>query len=73
MIPIDYGCIWIWYQFHWKVYLRTFPWSPRTPQLDVVCDLGISFNVDSSWMSWTLYIEIVLSILVESDFSWTWH
>jgi hypothetical protein len=23
-------------------------------------------------MSWTLDIEIVLAILVESDFSWTW-
>jgi hypothetical protein len=42
-------------------------------QLDVVCDLGISFNVASSWMSWTLDIEIDLAILAESDFSWTWY
>jgi hypothetical protein len=45
--------------------------SPRTPQLNVVCDLGISFNVDSSWMSWALDIKIALAILIESDFSWT--
>jgi hypothetical protein len=32
-------------------------------QLYVVCDLGISFNMDSSWMSWTLYIEIVSAFL----------
>jgi hypothetical protein len=31
-------------------------------QLDVVCDLGIGFNVGSSWMS---------CILVKSDFSLT--
>jgi hypothetical protein len=42
------------------------------PQLDFVCDLGISFNMDNSWMSWTLDIEIVSAILVQSDFSWTW-
>jgi hypothetical protein len=42
------------------------------PQLDVICDLGISFNMDSSWTSWTLDIDIVLAILLESDFSWTW-
>jgi hypothetical protein len=30
------------------------------PQLDVVYNLDISFNVDSSWMSWTMDIEIVL-------------
>jgi hypothetical protein len=42
------------------------------PQFDVVCDLGISFNMDSSWTSWTLYFEIVSAILVQSDFSWTW-
>jgi hypothetical protein len=41
------------------------------PQLNVVFDLGISFNIDSSWMSWTLDIEFFLAILVESDFSWT--
>jgi hypothetical protein len=34
------------------------------PQLDVVCDLGISFNMDSSWTSWTLDIEIVSEIMV---------
>jgi hypothetical protein len=27
--------------------------------LDVECDLDISFNVDSSWTSWALDIEIV--------------
>jgi hypothetical protein len=27
------------------------------PQLDVICDLGVSFNVDNFWMSWTLDIE----------------
>jgi hypothetical protein len=32
--------------------------------LDVVCDLGISFNVNNSWMSWTLDIDIVSAILV---------
>jgi hypothetical protein len=42
------------------------------PQLDVVCDLGISFNMDSSWTSWTLDIELASAILVESHFSWTW-
>jgi hypothetical protein len=42
------------------------------PQLDVICDLGINFNVDSSWTSWTLDIKIVLAILVEYEFSWTW-
>jgi hypothetical protein len=42
------------------------------PQLHVVYDLRISFNLDSSWMSWTLNIEFVLEILVESDFSCTW-
>jgi hypothetical protein len=42
------------------------------PQLDVVCDLGICFNMNSSWMSWTLDIKILLAILVQSDFSWTW-
>jgi hypothetical protein len=41
------------------------------PQLDVGCDLDISFNMDNSRTSWTLYIEIVLAILVQSDFSWT--
>jgi hypothetical protein len=61
----------IWDKFHWKCYLFVFP-SPRTPQLDVVCDMGINFNMDSSWTSWTLDIEIVLAILAESDFSWNW-
>jgi hypothetical protein len=42
------------------------------PQLDVECNLGISLNMDSSWMSWTLYIEIVSAILVQSDFSSPW-
>jgi hypothetical protein len=37
--------------------------------LDVVCDMGIGFDVDSSKMCWTLDIEIVSVILVESDFS----
>jgi hypothetical protein len=40
--------------------------------LDIVCNLGMSFNVDSSWISWALEIEIVLAILVVSDFIWTW-
>jgi hypothetical protein len=40
--------------------------------MDVVCDLGINFNVNNSWTSWTLDINIVSKILVESDFSWTW-
>jgi hypothetical protein len=40
-------------------------------QLDVVCDLGIHFNADSSWMSWALNIEIISAILVEYHFSWT--
>jgi hypothetical protein len=43
------------------------------PQLDVLWDLVISFNVDNSWMSWTLDIEIVSPILVASDASWTWY
>jgi hypothetical protein len=38
--------------------------------MDVVCDLGISFIVDSSWTSWTLDIDIVSAILIESDLSW---
>jgi hypothetical protein len=41
------------------------------PQLDVVCDLGISFNVDNSYTGWALDIEIVSAILVAYDFSWT--
>jgi hypothetical protein len=41
-------------------------------QLDVVCDLGVSLNFDSFWMSWTLDIEIISAILVYSNFSWTW-
>jgi hypothetical protein len=56
--------------------LLTFPKTPRMPELDVVCDLIISFNVDNSWTSWTLYIVIVSAVLVESNFSWTldrWH
>jgi hypothetical protein len=40
--------------------------------LYVICDLCISFNMDSSSMSWTLDIKIVSVILAESDFSWTW-
>jgi hypothetical protein len=44
-------------------HLFTFPRSSRTPLLDVVCDLDIGFNMDNSWMSWTLDIEIVLVIL----------
>jgi hypothetical protein len=31
----------------------------KNVQLDVVCDLNISFNVDNSWTSWTPDIEIV--------------
>jgi hypothetical protein len=27
------------------------------PRLDVVFDLGISFNVDSSWTSWTRILK----------------
>jgi hypothetical protein len=42
------------------------------PQLDVICDLGINFNMDNSWTSWTLGIEFFLAILVESDSSLTW-
>jgi hypothetical protein len=38
-------------------------------QLDVVCDMDISFNVYNSWMSWTMDIKFVLAILVESDLS----
>jgi hypothetical protein len=71
MISVDSGPIWKWDQFHWKFYLHNFPDSPRMPQLSVVCDMGISFNVDSSWMCWTLDIEIVSKILVRSNFSWT--
>jgi hypothetical protein len=41
----------------------------KNAQVDVVCDLGISFNMDSSRRSWTLDIKIVSAILVESDFS----
>jgi hypothetical protein len=37
----------------------------------IVCELGISFNMDSSWMSWTLDTEIFSAILVESYFSQT--
>jgi hypothetical protein len=35
-------------------------------QLDVVCNMSISFNVNSSWTSWTLDIDIVSAILAES-------
>jgi hypothetical protein len=58
--------------FHWTFYLLTFARSPTKPQLDVVCDTGINFNVNSSWMSWTLDIEFVLAILIETNFCWTW-
>jgi hypothetical protein len=71
-IPVDSWCISTWDKLHWKGFLLNFPWTPRTPQLDVVCDLGISFNVDSSWTSWTLDIEFFSAILVESEFGWTW-
>jgi hypothetical protein len=65
--------IWIWIcdPLHWKGYLLAFPWTPRMPQLDVVCDMGICFNGDNSWMSWTLDIWIISAILVEFDFSWS--
>jgi hypothetical protein len=72
MIPIDSKRIWTWYKLNWKYYLLTFPCSLRMPQLHVVCDLGVSFNMDNSWMSSTLDIAIVSAILVESHFSWTW-
>jgi hypothetical protein len=52
-------------------YRLSFPRNLRTPQLDVVCYLGISFNLDSSWTRWTLDIEFVSTILVGSDFIWT--
>jgi hypothetical protein len=42
------------------------------PKLDFSCDLRVSFNMDSSRMSWTLNIENVSAILVESDFSLMW-
>jgi hypothetical protein len=71
MIPADFGWIWTWDKFHWKGYLHPIPRSPWTPRLDVVCELGISFNMDSSWMSWTLDTEIFSAILVESYFSQT--
>jgi hypothetical protein len=45
MILIDSEWIWICDQFQWKSYLLTFPRSRRTPQLDVVYDLSVSFNV----------------------------
>jgi hypothetical protein len=35
------------------------------PQLDFICDLGISFNVDNFCTSWTMDIELVSAILVE--------
>jgi hypothetical protein len=72
MILVDFGWICTWDQFHRKGYLLTFPTSPRMYQLDVVWDLGISFNVNNSWTSWTLDIDIVSAILVDSDFSWIW-
>jgi hypothetical protein len=40
-------------------------------QLDAVCEMCISCNVNNSWTSWTLDIDIVSAILVESYFSWT--
>jgi hypothetical protein len=46
--------------------------SPIMPKLDVVFDLGVNFNVDNSWASWTLDIESVSEILVESYFISTW-
>jgi hypothetical protein len=66
MIPVHSGWIWIRNQFYWKCYLLTFTRRPITPQLDVVCDLDISSNVNTSWMSWNLDVEIVLAILVKS-------
>jgi hypothetical protein len=71
MIHVYFQWIWTWDQFYSKGYLLSFPRNPGTSQLDVVYDLGISFNMDNSWTSWTLDIEIVSPILIESDFSWT--
>jgi hypothetical protein len=51
--------------------LFIFPWSLITQQLDVVCVRDISFKMDYSWMNWTLKIQIVLAIMVNTDFSWT--
>jgi hypothetical protein len=62
MIPMDSRQIWI----------PPFPCSAKTPQLDVVCDLDISFNMGSSCTNWILDIKIVLAIMVESNFIWTW-
>jgi hypothetical protein len=42
------------------------------PQLDIVCDLRISFNINSSWMSWTLDVEFISAVLVKSDFITIW-
>jgi hypothetical protein len=47
-IRTDSGCKWTKDQIHWKGCLLIFPMSPRMPQLDALCDLGISFNVDNS-------------------------
>jgi hypothetical protein len=47
MSIVAYGSIWTRDQFHWKGYLLTFPWSLRTSQLNVVCNLCIRFNVNS--------------------------
>jgi hypothetical protein len=55
---------------------RLSPWlskESKNAQLDVVCDLCLSFNLDSSWTTWTQHIEFFLIILVESDLSWTWE
>jgi hypothetical protein len=41
-------------------------------QLDVICDMRISFSMNNSWMSLTLDIEIVSAIMDESNFSLTW-
>jgi hypothetical protein len=73
MISVNLEWIYTWDQFHWKEYFLTFPRSQRKPQLDVICDLVINFNVDNYRTSWVLDIEIVSAILTESDFSCIWE
>jgi hypothetical protein len=54
---------------------RLYPYLSNTSKNSIIGCLMLprhSFNVDSSWTSWAMQIELVLVSLVESNFSWTW-
>jgi hypothetical protein len=64
-IPVDSYFSCIWEQSHWKDNLLIFPMSPRTLWLDVVCSMGISCNVDFSWiLNWTTLIIMLITLFM---------